>query len=110
MTTLTMEQKLLTAAWTKDVRAVVTAVRGFRSRRALKTSCRVVLFELEGDRLLHVNVTHEHPTSTPSGWSGPGIISEGFVHNRRFSTTQPREIVRKIREMVFAPRDRSSAS
>lgn len=104
MKTITTEERLLTPAWTQDTQAVVQAIKGFAARRPLNTACRVVLFELAGDRELHVNVTHEYATASAFGWSGPGVTREGFVHNRRFAARQRSQIVRAIRDMVFSPR------
>ena len=106
MTNLRAEQKLLTNAWIDDVGAVMKAIRQFTTRRTLENRCRVVLFELAGDRDLHVNVTHERHTASPPGWSGPGVTADGFVHNRRFDRTRPAEIAQHIRAMVFAPATR----
>ena len=110
MNNLHAQQKLVTNAWTDDVGVVMTAIRGFTRRRTLQNACRVVLFELAGDRDLHVNVTHAHHTASPAGWSGPGITPDGFVHNRRFDCIEPEKIARHIREMVFAPRHRAAAA
>jgi hypothetical protein len=101
---ITTEERLLTPAWAQDARVVATAVRGLAAARPLKSGCRVVLFEVTGDRELHVNVTHEHPTVTARGWSGPGVTADGFVHNRRFMTEDSGRIVRSISDMVFARR------
>ena len=66
MNNLHAQQKLVTDAWIEDVGVVMTAISGFTKRRALQNACRVVLFELAGDRDLHVNVTHEHHTASPA--------------------------------------------
>jgi hypothetical protein len=110
MSTVKTEQKLLTNAWIDDVGRVVTQIRGFAPRRGVPNGCRVVLFELAGDRDLHVNVTHEHHTTSPAGWAGPGIIPDGFVHNRRFDCTQSKQIARHIQTMICAPRHRAAGS
>jgi hypothetical protein len=107
--TITTEQRLLTSAWMKPAKSIVAAIDDFTAHRTLQTDCRVVLFELPGDCELHVNVTHDHRTATARGWSGPGVTPDGFVHNRRFATTQRRGIVQHIREMVFAATARSAA-
>jgi len=107
---LQAEQKLVTRAWIDEVGVVMSAIRGFTHRRRLQTDCRVVLFELAGDPELHVNVTHDHPTTSPAGWSGPGVVPGGFVHNRRFDRGQPSAIARHIHAMVFAPRQRAAAA
>ena len=109
MDNLQAQQKLVTSAWIDDVDTVMTAIRGFTRRRRLQNDCRVVLFELSGDRDLHVNVTHNHHTASPAGWSGPGIVPDGFVHNRRFGRAESGEIADHIHTMVFAPRQRAAA-
>ena len=109
MSTLVTHQKLLTKAWIHDVRLVMAAIRQFTARRTLQNGCRVVMFELAGDRELHVNVTHDHHMASPAGWSGPGITPDGFVHNRRFDCTESGRIARHIHDMVYAPRRRAAA-
>jgi hypothetical protein len=104
MNNLKAEQKLLTNAWIDDVGVLMTAIRAFPARRTLQNGCHVVLFELTGDRELHVNVTHARHTTSPAGWSGPGVTPDGFVHNRRFDCTEAAKIARHIHEMVYAPR------
>lgn len=95
---ITATHKLVTESWTADVEAVETAIRRFRSS---SNDCQVTLFEMAGDRHLHVNVTHTFPTTTAPGWAGPACLPQGFVHNRRFSEPAG-QIVRHIRNMVFA--------
>jgi hypothetical protein len=94
---------LLTRAWTADVEDLETAIGRFKTDRNVNR-CVVMFFEIAGDRQLHVNVTHEHATKTVSGWAGPGRIPDGFIHNRRFGDTTPNEMIRHIRQMVFAAR------
>ena len=101
---VTTEYRLLTNAWTADVRSVEIAIGRFTAQRALDNTCHVVLFEVPGDAELHVNVTHEHLTSGVTGWAGPGKIPDGYVHNRRFGDTPRSRIVQQIRDMVFAGR------
>ena len=96
--TITATHKLVSESWTADVEAVETAIRRFRSS---SNPCHVKLFEMAGDPHLHVNVTHESPTTTAPGWAGPANLPQGFVHNRRFSEPAS-QIVRHIRSMVFA--------
>jgi hypothetical protein len=96
--TITATHRLVTESWRADVEAVETAIRRFKSNG---NACQVTLFELAGDRHLHVNVTHTSPTATAPGWAGPASLPQGFVHNRRFSEPA-RQIVRHIRDMVFA--------
>jgi hypothetical protein len=101
--TITTTHKLLTRAWTAAVESVETAVGRFRTDHATSNDCQVVLFEMERDGHLHVNVTHKYPTKSIAGWAGPGSLPQGFVHNRRFSEAEPtRAIVRHVRDMVFA--------
>ena len=109
MSSLRTEHKLLTNAWIDDVAEVTRAMRAFTARRTLENECRVVLFEIAGDRELHVNVTHAQQTVSAAGWSGPGVTPAGFVHNRRFKRTKPARIARHVSETVFAPRDRTAA-
>jgi len=108
MNNLKAEQKLLTHAWIDDVSAVMVAIRNFAKRRTLQTSCRVVFFELAGDRTLHVNVIHAKGTTAPAGWSGPGVTADGFVHNRRFHREDPSAIARHIQGMMYAPPRRAA--
>ena len=91
---ITATHKLLTESWTADVDAVETAIRRFRSSG---NDCQVRLFEMAGDRHLHVNVTHKSPTITAPGWARPARLPQGFVHNRRFSEPAG-QIVRHIPE------------
>ena len=100
--TITTTRKLLTGSWTADVEKLETAIRQFKLDGARKDDCRVAFFEIARDRDLHVNVTHAHETIAASGWAGPARLREGFVHNRRFGGTAPSQIVRHIRDMVFA--------
>ena len=99
---ITTTRNLLTGSWNIDVEKLETAIRQFKLDGARKDDCHVAFFEIARDRDLHVNVTHAHETITASGWAGPAKLSEGFVHNRRFGGTALSQIVRDIREMVFA--------
>ena len=104
---VTTTQRLLTgSAWTEDVETLETAVERFPAERTLADHCQVAFFEIAGDGQLHVNVTHQHQTRTVRGWAGPARLPAGFVHNRRFGHGAPSQIVRQIRDMVFARRDR----
>jgi hypothetical protein len=94
--------KLLTRSWTADVAAIETGIERFKRDRAVTNDCHVALFEIERDAQLHVNVTHRRPTKTLGGWAGPAIMPTGFVHNRRFSDSEPSAIIGQIRRMVFA--------
>lgn len=102
---VTTRHKLLTSSWRADVETLETAIGRFTADRPLPTDCQVVFFEIAGDGQLHVNVTHQHPTIAVRGWAGPARIPGGFVHNRRFGETPTTQIVRHIRDMVFAVRD-----
>jgi hypothetical protein len=95
-------QKLLTRSWTADVAAIEKGIERFMRDRVPTNDCHVALFEIERDADLHVNITHKRPTRTPRGWAGPAMMPSGFVHNRRFSASEPNAIVGQIRRMVFA--------
>jgi|SRR5687767_2292947 hypothetical protein len=96
--------RLLSDSWTADVENLESAIGRFKTDRGVANNCEVVLFEISGDQHLHCNVTHRHATKTLGGWAGPGHVPGGFVHNRRFGETSQRDIIRHIRDMVFAPR------
>ena len=100
---ITAGHRLLTRTWTANVEAVETAVRRFASDGS-SADCHVTLFEIAGDSRLHVNVTHRHVTKSALGWTGPGSVPDGFVHNRTFGTQQSSRMIRHIRDMVFAAR------
>ena len=93
---------LLTDAWTADVHALEKGIGDFAVPPVYQYH--VSLFEMAGDADLHVNVTHREGTREVKGWSGPGVSANGFVHNRRFHSTPTAEILRSIRQMVFAER------
>ena len=93
---------LLTDAWTADVKTLEEGVGKFAIPPAHEYH--VSLFELKDDSQLHVNVTHKEETRSVKGWSGPGVSANGFVHNRRFESAPIAEILRSIRQMVFAAR------
>jgi hypothetical protein len=101
---ITTTCNLLTRSWTADVDALQTAIGRLTSRQPLTNDCRVALFEVVGDRNLHVNVTHRHQTQAVRGWAGPALLPQGFVHNRTFGDVPPDEIVRHVRAMVFSAR------
>jgi len=96
------ERGLLTDSWTADVNTVETAIREFTADRQLARDCRVVLFEIAGDGDLHVNVFHVRERPAVRGWLGPGHLPTGWVYNRRFGDVPPGDVIRRIREMVFA--------
>jgi hypothetical protein len=93
---------LLTDAWAADVQTLEMGIREFAVPPAHEYH--VALFEMETDSQLHVNVTHREETKPVKGWSGPGVSASGFIHNRRFDSTPTAEILRSIRQMVFAAR------
>jgi hypothetical protein len=99
--TITTKSKLLTSAWTADVSALETAIRRLRMDPR-EVSCQIVLFEIAGDRHLHVNVIHEHETVHVNGWTGPAPVPAGFVNKRTFAHSQPRDTMRRILNMVLA--------
>jgi hypothetical protein len=96
--------QLLSESWTADVEALEAAIGRFRTDWKLTNNCEVVCFEIAGDRHLHVNVTHRYATKRVTGWAGPGKMPDGFVHNRRFGDTSQAEMIRHVRDMVFATR------
>jgi hypothetical protein len=101
---ISARHQLLSDSWTADVEDLEGAISRFKSDRNVANNCEVVFFEIVGDGHLHVNVTHRHATKTVSGWAGPGHIPNGFVHNRRFGDTPQNQVIRHIRDMVFAAR------
>ena len=98
---ISARRHLLTDSWTADVQRLEWAIRGFPD---VANNCDVAFFEIAGDEHLHCNVTHRHATKTVTGWSGPGHVADGFVHNRRFADTPHNDMVRHVRDMVFAAR------
>jgi hypothetical protein len=101
---ISARHQLLSESWTADVEALERAIGRFRTDWNLTNKCEVVCFEIAGDRHLHVNVTHRYATKRVKGWAGPGKMPDGFVHNRRFGDTSQAEMIRHVREMVFATR------
>ena len=101
---ITTAHKLHTGSWNTEVEALETAVGRFNADRPIANDCRVVFFEVAQDGHLHVNVTHRHQTVGVRGWAGPASIPEGFVHNRTFGKTPPKQMIRNIRDMVYAER------
>ena len=101
---ITTTRNLRTRLWTADVDALEIAIGQLKPRGPRTDDCRVALFEVAGDGNLHVNVTHRHQTQAPRGWAGPGVLPQGFVHNRTFGDVPQNQIVRHIREMVFSAR------
>ena len=101
---INITRNLLTGSWMADIDALEMAIRRLTSGRRLTNNCSVALFEVVGDRNLHVNVTHGHRTRAPRGWAGPAVLPQGFVHNRTFGEMPSNQIVRHIGEMVFSAR------
>ena len=101
---ISARHQLLSDSWTADVENLEWAIGRFKADRNVANTCEVVFFEIVGDEHLHCNVTHRHATRTVSGWAGPGHVRAGFVHNRRFGDTSQNDMVRHIRDMVFAAR------
>jgi hypothetical protein len=101
---LTSTRKRLTAEWAADVDSIEAAMWRFNDEHPLASDCEVVFFEIAPDEKLHVNVTHRRLTKAMRGWAGPADTPNGFVHNRTFGDTPTPQLVRNIREMVFAGR------
>jgi hypothetical protein len=101
---ISTRHQLLSDSWTADVENLEWAIGRFETDRNVANNCEVVFFEIAGDEHLHCNVTHRHATKTVSGWAGPGHVPAGFVHNRRFGDTSQNDMIRRIRDMVFAAR------
>jgi hypothetical protein len=101
---ISARHQLLSDSWTADVENLECAIGRFKADPDVGNNCKVVFFEIAGDGHLHCNVTHRHATKTVTGWAGPGHLHDGFVHNRRFGGTPHNDIVRHIRDMVFAAR------
>jgi hypothetical protein len=101
---ITAKHNLLTDSWTSDVEALEAAIGRFQADRPITNDCQVVFFEIVRDRHLHVNVTHRHQTIEVRGWAGPAKLPSGFVHNRMFGDTPPSQMIRHIRDMIFAER------
>jgi hypothetical protein len=98
---ITTERKLLTNHWTSDVETVERAIGRMAKNRTVTNACRIVLFEVARDEMLHVNVTHAHKTKAMRGWAGPASVAGGFVNNRTFRE-KPERIAGHIRNMIFA--------
>ena len=101
---ISARHQLLSESWTADVENLESAIGRFKTDGNVANNCEVVFFEIVGDEHLHCNVTHRHVTKTVSGWAGPGHVHDGFVHSRRFGDTQQNDMIRHIRDMVFAAR------
>jgi hypothetical protein len=101
---ISARHQLLSDSWTADVENLEWAIGRFKTDGNVENNCEVVFFEIVGDEQLHCNVTHRHVTKTVSGWAGPGQVHDGFVHSRLFGDTQQNDMIRHIRDMVFAAR------
>jgi hypothetical protein len=101
---ISARHQLLSDAWTADVENLEWAIGRFKTDPNVANNCEVVFFEIVGDGYLHCNVTHRHATKSVSGWAGPGQVPGGFVHNRRFGDIPQNDMIRHIRDMVFAAR------
>ncbi len=99
-----VQHTLLTDAWEADVQTLEAGIRAFGGPPAPMNNCVISIFEMAGDPHLHVNVTHPHETKPVKGWTGPGVLATGFVHNRTFELTSTNRILGDIKRMVFAPR------
>jgi hypothetical protein len=105
ITGISARHQLLSDSWRrKDIQELEWAIGRFKSDSNVANRCEVALFEIVGDEHLHCNVTHRHATKSITGWAGPGHMPGGFVHNRRFRDMPQKEIIRHIRDMVFAAR------
>ena len=101
-TRISARHQLLSDSWMADVEDLELAIGRFKTDRHAANNCEVAFFEISGDQHLHCNVTHQHATKSVSGWAGPGHVPAGFVHNRRFADTSQQDMIRQIRDMVFA--------
>ena len=101
---VTATHKLLTRSWTADVEALEAAIGQLNAGRAVTNDSQIVCFELARDADLHVNITHQFPTKPVTGWAGPGSVPAGFVHTRTFGDTQRGQMLRQVRNMVYAAR------
>ena len=101
---LTTTHALLTDAWTKDVNALQAALGRIEKGAGLSSDCRVTFFEVAGDAQLHVEVAHRPTAGNVNGSSGAASTSERVVHNRAFGRVPRYQVLRELREMVFAGR------
>ena len=100
--TISARHQLLSDSWAADVENLEWAIGRFKADPNVENNCEVVFFEIAGDEQLHCNVTHRRETKTITGWAGPGEVPNGFVHNRRFGDASQNDMLRHIRDMVFA--------
>ena len=99
---ISARHRLLSDSRKTDVEKLESAIARFKADPDMSNNCEVAFFEMVGDEHLHCNVTHRHATKSVMGWAGPGQVADGFVYNRRFGDTPHHEVVRHIRDMVFA--------
>ena len=99
---ITANHALLTATWADEVKALESALGRINGNARVSSDCRVTFFEVAGDQHLHVNVTHRSATEGVKGWAGPGTTPDGIVHNRTFSRTPRAQVLREIKDMIFA--------
>jgi hypothetical protein len=99
-----LTRNLIGGSWTACVDAIETAMWRFKDEHSLASDCTMAFFEIAADETLHVNVTHRHRTKRIRGWTGPGHTADGFVYNRTFDRTPTSQILRHVRDMVFAAR------
>jgi hypothetical protein len=98
---ITANHAPLTAAWATEVRSLEAALGRITDAR-VGHDCRVTFFEVEGDRDLHVNVTRPYATDGVNGWSGPGATPGGLVYNRTFTRMPRYQLLRQIKDVIFA--------
>ena len=99
---ISARHQLLSDSRKTEVEKLESAIGRFKADPDRPNNCEVAFFEMVGDEHLHCNVTHRHATKSVMGWAGPGHVADGFVYNRRFGDTPHNEVVRHIRDMVFA--------
>ena len=97
---ITADHALLTALWIAEVQALEGALGRITDAR-VSGDCRVTFFEVEGDQHLHVNVLRRSAGDV-RGWSGPGATSHGPVYNRTFSKMPRYQVLRQIKDVIFA--------
>ena len=97
-----LTRNLRGGSWTACVDAIGTALWRFKDSHAVASDCTMAFFDTTADQALHVNVTHQHRTKRVEGWTGPGETAGGFVYNRTFAHSATPQILRHVRDMVFA--------
>lgn len=93
-------QALLTGAWTDDVKVLRAALGRATADDRICIDCAVTFFEVAGDEALHVTVAHRSSGSAPSGAAASATLAEGV--SRSFPRMPRYQVLRQIREMVFA--------